>query len=101
MTSFLSIQSSQYKQFGYDAFQNMSVFQNQLLKDSKKEKVFKDKLHLKHANQMSRQKNELLRWSEKCVGAVDKVSGSNDIQPKEEKKLFQLFCPQRPLLQVV
>ena len=58
------------------------------------EKVSKNKLRLKHANQMSRQKDELLRWSEKCVGAVDKVSGSNDIQPKEEKKIIPIVLSQ-------
>ena len=36
-------------------------------------------------------KGELLRWSEKCVGAVDKVSGSNDIQPSEEKKIIPII----------
>ena len=81
MTSFLSIQSSQYKQFGYDAFQNMSVFQNQLLKDSKRKSVQKQAPFKTCKSDESSKKGELLRWSEKCVGAVDKVSGSNDIQP--------------------
>ena len=39
-------------------------------------------------------KGELLRWSEKCVGAVDKVSGSNDIQHKEEKKIIPIVLSQ-------
>ena len=79
----------------------MTEFQNQLLKDNKQKSIQRQAPFKTCKSDESSKKGELLRWSEKCVGAVDKVSGSNDIQPSEEKKLFQLFCPQRPLLQVV